>query len=141
MDEALEKMTKLANELCDQLEKAEAENKSLKDQLAQVKTASAAPTAPVASAEAVQATCDALVKAGRLEQSQVEACKNAFMKDPDAAHRAIVQLLNAPAQEKKAAEAEDLDVSGGTLVGSARKVEDDSADKYASVYSILGLPV
>ena len=46
MDEALEQMTKLANELCDQLEKVEAENKSLKEQLAQVKTASEAPAAP-----------------------------------------------------------------------------------------------
>ena len=31
MDETLDKMTKLANDLCDQLEKVEAENKSLKD--------------------------------------------------------------------------------------------------------------
>ena len=139
MDEALEKMTKLANELCDKLEAAEAENKSLKEQLQQVKTASAEPKTLAASAEAVQATCDALVKAGRLEQEQVELCKDAFMKDPDAAHRTIVQLLNAPAQEKKAAESE-MDLSGGTLVGTAKR-QDDNDDKYASVYKILGLTV
>lgn len=140
MDEALEKMTKLANELCDKLEAAEAENKSLKEQLQQVKTAAAEPKTLTASAEAVQATCDALVKAGRIEQEQVELCKQAFKEDPDAAHRTIVQILNAPAQEKQASESEDVDLSGGTLVGSAKK-QDDSEDKYASVYKTLGLTV
>ena len=43
MDEALEQMTKLASDLCDQLEAAEAENKSLREQLQQTKTAIAAP--------------------------------------------------------------------------------------------------
>ena len=134
MDEALEKMTKLANELCDQLEKVEAENKSLKEQLSQVKTASEVPAAPVASDDVVQATCDALVKAGRLEQDQVATCKEAFLKDPDAAHRTIVQLLNAPAQEKTAHAEED--VSGGKLVTSAPAAE---TDKLAGVFQILGL--
>ena len=140
MDEALEKMTKLANELCDQLEKAEAENKSLKAQLSQAKTASAAPVqqAPVASAEAVQATCDALVKAGRLEQDQVELCKEAFMKDPDAAHRTLVQILNAPAQEKTASV--EADLSGGTLVGGiAKEASEDT--KYQSIFETLGLNI
>ena len=136
MDDALEKMTKLANDLCDQLERVEAENKSLKEQLeAQTKTASAAPAeTPVASAEAVQATCEALVKAGRLEADQVDLCKEAFLKDPDAAHRTIVQLLTAPAQEKAASVEED--VSGGTLVnGSATAAPED---KYAEMFRILG---
>ena len=140
MDEALEKMTKLANDLCDQLEKAEAENKSLKEQLdAQTKTASAAPAEVLApSAEAVQATCDALVKAGRLEQDQVELCKEAFMKDPDAAHRTLVQILNAPAQEKTASV--EADLSGGTLVGGiAKEASDDT--KYQSMFETLGLNI
>ena len=130
MDEALEKMTKLANELCDKLEAAEAENK-----LAQQKTASETPAAaPCASANVVQATCDALVKAGRLEADQVELCKEAFLKDPDAAHRTIVQLLNAPAQEKTA---HVEDVSGGKLVnGSSAATE---VDQYAAMFQILGL--
>ena len=137
MDEALEKMTKLANELCDKLEAAEAENKSLKEQLQQVKTASAAPApAPVVSAEAVKATCDALVKAGHLDAEQVKTASEGFMKDPDAPHRLIVKLLNAPAQEKKASEA-DEDVSGGTLVGAPKKVEEEA--KYAKMFSILDL--
>ena len=136
MDDALEKMTKLANDLCDQLERVEAENKSLKEQLeAQTKTASAVPPeTPVASAEAVQATCEALVKAGRLEADQIDLCKEAFMKDPDAAHRTIVQLLTAPAQEKTAASEED--VSGGTLVNGSASAE--SEDKYAEMFRILG---
>jgi len=136
MDDALEKMTKLANDLCDQLERVEAENKSLKEQLeAQVKTASAAPAeTPVASAEAVQATCEALVKAGRLEADQIELCKEAFLKDPDAAHRTIVQLLTAPAQEKTATVEED--VSGGTLINGSASTE--SEDKYAAMFRILG---
>ena len=136
MDEALEKMTKLANDLCDQLEKAEAENKSLKEQLAQSKTASEVPAAPVVSAEVVQETCDALVKAGRLDADQVELCKEAFMKDPDAAHRTIVQLLNAPAQEKTASS--EADLSGGTLVGTASNSE---SDPYAAVFETLGLNI
>ena len=137
MDKALEQMTKLANELCDKLEAAEAENKSLKDQLAQqTKTASEAPAAaPCASADVVQATCDALVKAGRLEADQVELCKEAFLKDPDAAHRTIVQLLNAPAQEKTAHVEED--VSGGKLVNGAASAAE--VDKYAAVFQILSL--
>ena len=134
MDEALEKMTKLANELCDKLEAAEAENKSLKEQLQQVKTASEAPKAPVVSAEVVQATCDALVKAGHLDVEQVKTASEAFMKDPDAPHRVLVKILNAPAQEKKAAESED--VSGGTLVGTPKKSEED---KYARMFNILDL--
>ena len=73
-------------------------------------------------------------------QEQVELCKQAFKEDPDAAHRTIVQILNAPAQEKQASESEDVDLSGGTLVGSAKK-QDDSEDKYASVYKTLGLTV
>ena len=92
------------------------------------------PAAPVASDDVVQATCDALVKAGRLEQDQVATCKEAFLKDPDAAHRTIVQLLNAPAQEKTA-HAEEV-VSGGKLVTSAPAAE---TDKLAGVFQILGL--
>lgn len=135
MDEALEQMTKLANELCDQLEKVEAENKSLKEQLAQVKTASEAPAAPVVSAEVVQATCDALVKAGSISAEQVEDCKKAFTEDPEAAHRTLVQILNAPAQEKTASV--EADLSGGTLVSGTTNQE--GQDKMASIYQILGL--
>ena len=136
MDEALEKMTKLANELCDKLETAEVENKSLKEQLAQVKTASAAPVekAPVVSAEAVQNTCDALVKAGHLTAEQVKTASEAFFKDPDAPHRLLVEILNAPAQEKKASESED--VSGGTLAGAPKKTDEDP---FSLVYKILDL--
>ena len=136
MDEALEKMTKLANELCDQLEKAEAENKSLREQLAaQTKVASEVKAAPVVSAEVVQTTCDALVKAGSISADQVEDCKKAFTEDPEAAHRTLVQILNAPAQEKTASV--EADLSGGTLVsGTTSK---DGQDKMASVYQILGL--
>lgn len=136
MDEALEKMTKLASELCDKLEAAEAENKSLKEQLEQVKTASAAPAdAPAAlSDDVVQATCDALVKAGSITTEQVADCKEAFNKDPEAVHRTLVQILNAPAQTKVASFEED--VSGGTLVNGTPAAE---SDKYAKMYEKLGL--
>lgn len=134
-DEALEQMTKLANELCDKLEATEAENKSLKEQLAQVKTASAAPAeAPTLSEEVVQATCDALVKAGSITAEQVADCKEAFNKDPEAVHRTLVQILNAPAQTKVAHSEED--VSGGTLVNGTPAAE---TDKYAKMYEQLGL--
>jgi len=138
MDEALEKMTKLANELCDQLEKVEAENELLKTRLAeQLKIASEAPQQVVktASAEVVQATCDALVKAGSISADQVEDCKKAFNEDPEAAHRTLVQILNAPAQEKTASV--EADLSGGTLVsGTAKQASQDGLD---SVLQILGL--
>ena len=135
MDEALEKMTKLASELCDQLEAAEAENKSLKEQLQQVKTASAAPAESFAVSEDVaQATCDALVKAGSINADQVADCKEAFMKDAAAAHRVLVKLLNEPAQVKTASSEED--VSGGTLVNGTPAAE---SDKYAKVFTTLGL--
>jgi len=138
MDEALEKMTKLANDLCDQLEKAEAENKSLKEQLTQSKTASAAPAnAPVVSADVAQATCDAMVNAGRLTAEQVDLVKKAFMEDPDAIHRAVVEILNAPAQEKTASV--EADLSGGTLVSGTSSVE--GSDKYASMFATLGLNI
>jgi myo-inositol-1-phosphate synthase len=135
MDETLEKMTKLANDLCDQLEKVEAENQSLKEQLQQSKTASAAATAPVVSADVAQATCDAMVNAGRITAEQVELVKKAFIEDPSAIHRAVVEILNAPAQEKTANVEEDL--SGGTLVNGSTK--EASSDIYASVYETLGL--
>jgi polyhydroxyalkanoate synthesis regulator phasin len=135
MDEALEKMTKLASDLCDQLEAAEAENKSLKEQLQQVKTASAAPAeAPAVPEDVAQATCDALVKAGSISADQVADCKEAFMKDAAAAHRVLVQLLNEPAQIKSASSEED--VSGGTLVNGTPAAE---SDKYAKMYEKLGL--
>ena len=135
MDEALEKMTKLANDLCDQLEAAEAENKSLREQLQQVKTASAAPAETLVVPEDVaQATCDALVKAGSISADQVADCKEAFMKDAAAAHRVLVQLLNEPAQVKSASSEED--VSGGTLVNGTPAAE---SDKYAKMYEKLGL--
>jgi predicted phage gp36 major capsid-like protein len=136
-DEVLEQMTKLANDLCDQLEKVEAENKSLKEQLAQVKTASEAPKDPVVSAEVVQATCDALVKAGSISAEQVEDCKKAFTEDPEAAHRTLVQILNAPAQEKTASV--EADLSGGTLVSGS--TDQAGQDKYASVFQTLGLNI
>lgn len=135
MDEALEKMTKLANDLCDQLEAAEAENKSLREQLQQVKIASAAPAETLVVPEDVaQATCDALVKAGSISADQVADCKEAFMKDAAAAHRVLVQLLNEPAQVKSASSEED--VSGGTLVNGTPATE---SDKYAKMYEKLGL--
>ena len=135
MDEALEKMTKLASDLCDQLEAAEAENKSLREQLQQVKTASAAPAETlVVPEDVVQATCDALVKAGSISADQVADCKEAFMKDAAAAHRVLVQLLNEPAQVKSASSEED--VSGGTLVNGTPAAE---SDKYAKMYEKLGL--
>ena len=138
MDEALEKMTKLANGLCDQLEKVEAENELLKTRLAeQLKIASEAEPQQVvktASADVVQATCDALVKAGSISADQVEDCKKAFIEDPEAAHRTLVEILNAPAQEKTASV--EADLSGGTLVSGTTQ---DSQDKMASVYQILGL--
>lgn len=136
MDEALNKMTKLAEELCDKLETAEAENKSLREQLAQVKTASAAPAevAPAVPEDVVQQTCDALVKAGSITADQVDACKEAFLKDPCAAHRVIATILNAPAQEKTAHVEED--VSGGTLVKGASTTE---TNKYAAMFKELGL--
>ena len=136
MDETLDKMTKLANDLCDQLEKVEAENKSLKEQLAQTKTASVAP-APVASAEVVQETCDALLKAGSISEDQVEDCKKAFTEDPEAALRTLTQVLNAPAQVKSASS--EVDLSGGTIVRGS--ISTDSQDKMASVYKILGLNI
>ena len=136
MDEALEKMTKLASELCDQLEAAEAENKSLKEQLQQVKTASAAAPAEsfAVSEDVAQATCDALVKAGSINADQVADCKEAFMKDAAAAHRVLVKLLNEPAQVKTASSEED--VSGGTLVNGTSAAE---SDKYAKMFTTLGL--
>ena len=138
MDEALDKMTKLANELCDQLEKAEAENKSLKEQLAQSKTASVVPAAPVVAADVVEATCDALVKAGSITADQVAECKEAFTNDPSAAHRVLVQILNAPAQEKTASV--EADLSGGTLVGGVTK-EASEDTKYQSMFETLGLNI
>ena len=134
MDETLEKMTKLANDLCEQLEKVEAEKADLQEQLKQSKTASAAPAAPVVSADVAQATCDALVNAGRITAEQVELVKKAFMEDPSAIHRAAIEILNAPAQEKKASESED--VSGGTLAGVPKKTDEDP---FSLVYKILDL--
>ena len=119
---------------CD--EKVEAENKSLKEQLAQTKTASVAP-APVASAEVVQETCDALLKAGSISEDQVEDCKKAFTEDPEAALRTLTQVLNAPAQVKSASS--EVDLSGGTIVRGS--IGTDSQDKMASVYKILGLNI
>ena len=137
MAEALEQMTKLANELCDQLEKAEAENKSLREQLEQNKTASAAPVeTPLVPEDVVQQTCDALVKAGSITAEQVPECKEAFTKDPCAAHRVLVKVLTAPAQEKTAHVNED--VSGGTLV-NAVVTETAPQQKYAAVFQKLGL--
>lgn len=136
MDEALEKMTKLANELCDQLEKAEADNRSLREKLAQMRKSASevSAPAPAVSAEVAQSTCDALVKAGSISADQVEDCKKAFIEDPEAAHRTLVEILNAPAQEKTASV--EADLSGGILVSGTTQ---DSQDKMASVYQILGL--
>ena len=121
--------------LREQLEKVEAEKTALQEQLKQVKTASETPAAPVVSAGVAQATCDALVNAGRITAEQVELVKKAFMEGPSAIHRAAIEILNAPAQEKTANVEEDL--SGGTLVNGSTK--EASSDIYASVYETLGL--
>ena len=72
-------LTKLAEELTDRVDFLEKENAGLR---AQSKQASKAPASPVVSEKVAQATCEALVKAGALNQDQVQPVCQAFMRDP-----------------------------------------------------------
>jgi hypothetical protein len=133
-------LAKLASDLTDRVEALEKENAELRKEV-QAKTASqqVVQVAPVISDEVAQATCDALVKAGALNEDQVEQTKKAFIEDPEAAHRTICGILDAQAQSKRASEDSEADLSGGKLVtGSmlSKSAEEDCLDR---MQSILGM--
>lgn len=133
-------LAKLASDLTDRVEFLEKENAELRKSV-QEKTASqqVLKVAPVVSDEVAQATCDALVKAGALNEDQVLETKQAFLDDPEAAHRTICGILDAQAQSKSASESDTMDLKGGTLVtGSvlSKSAEEDCLDR---MQSILGM--
>ena len=132
-------LVKLASELTDRVDELEKENAALRQQAAQVKQAAAPVTTPVVSEETAAATCDALCKAGALKEEQLKQAKEAYMKDPEAAHRTIQGLLDAMANKKTAAETKDVDLSGGNLVSgkvASRSHEDSCLDR---MQAILGM--
>lgn len=144
MGSNMDALTKLASELTDRVEELEkqneqlcAENKTLKE--AQVKQAAAA----VVSEEVAAKTCELLVKAGSIQPDQVEATKQAFLHDPEAAHRTIEGFVDALAQAKTAAgstEQEVDDVSGGRLAtplsGQNKTAEENCLDRMAQILNM-----
>lgn len=133
-------LAKLASDLTDRVEFLEKENAALRKEV-QEKTASqqVIKVAPVVSDEVAQATCDALVKAGALNEDQVELTKKAFLEDAEAAHRTICGILDAHAQSKRASEDNDADLSGGKLVSGtmlSKSAEEDCLDR---MQNILGM--
>ncbi len=121
-------LVKRATELTDRVAELEKENTQLKQQTAQVKEAAVPAPAPQVNAELVDKTCNALLKAGALTEEQLEQTKQAYLTDPDAAHRTIQGLLDALATKKTASEDKTANVTGGSLVSgkvSAPAYEDD----------------
>lgn len=136
MDPTQDALVKLATELTDRVAELEKENTQLKQQAAQVKEASAQIPAPQVTAELVDKTCDALLKAGALTEEQLEQTKQAYLTDPDAAHRTIQGLLDALTHTKTASESSAANVTGGSLVsvkGATAAYEEDCLDKMARI--------
>ncbi len=127
MNQTEQALTKIAEELIDWTDALESENLQLKEQLAsqQKQASQAVPVAPVVSEAVANETCQALVSAGALTSDQVDLVKQGFLKDPAAAHRAIVGILNSRSDITK--EAREFDLSGGQTVNS-EKLRKTAAD-------------
>lgn len=144
MDSNMDALTKLASELTDRVEALEkqnaqlcSENKALKE--SQMKQAAAT----VVSEEIAAKTCELLVKAGSIQQDQVEATKQAFLHDPEAAHRTIEGFVDALTQEKTASSSEEQeadDVSGGRLAaplsGQEKTAEENCLDRMTQILNM-----
>ena len=141
MNNTPENMVKLAEELVDRLAVVEKENAALKEQCKLASAAAAPKPAPCVSDSVAQKSCDELVKAGAITQEQVAQTKQAFLTDPEAAHKALCGLLQQLPQIKSAAVEQSNRLYGGTLVNapaSKADVWDELADRMART---LNMPI
>lgn len=138
-DERLDKMAMLAGDLIDYNAELESRIADLQGQLAQTKTASVVRPGSIVSEQCADATCRALAAAGLISDEQQAQVKQAFLNDPEAAHRTIHGLLEAERQTKTAAAAE-RELSGGRLVSGGSAVRSDVfEDSLNKIQSILGI--
>lgn len=122
MDDAIDKLTKLATELTDRVDVLEKENSALRTQLeCQTKQASEkAAVAPAVSEAVVDATLDALVKAGSLNEDQRAESRGILLHDMEAPHKLLQHFLDAQIQTKTASVEDDENVSGGRIVSNSK---------------------
>ncbi len=116
-------LEKLAESLIDRVDALEKENAALvkkaaeaEQQLAMTKAAAANAAGPVVSEAVVDATVDALVKAGSLNEDQRAEGKRILMEDMEAPHRVLQKLLYDGVQVKTATVSSDENIRGGMLV-------------------------
>ena len=130
MSETIDALTKLAQDLTDRVDELSKENESLKKELDSQKELAkkaSAPVAPKVSEQVVDATLDALVKAGALQEDQRGESRKVMLEDMEAPHRILQRFLDAQGQAKVAAASDTENVSGGTLANATKTEEDNSA--------------
>ena len=130
MSETIDALTKLAQDLTDRVDELSKENDSLKKELDSQKELAkkaSAPVAPKVSEQVVDATLDALVKAGALQEDQRGESRKVMLEDMEAPHRILQRFLDAQGQAKVAAASDTENVSGGTLANATKTEEDNSA--------------
>ena len=135
-NDAVEALTKLAEELTDQVDKLQKENAELKkmasakpEEPAQKPEASSAVSAPVA-----EATLEALRKVGMLTEDQLEDSRKILLTDAEAPHRILQKILDAQSQTKVASEE---NISGGVLINSEEPKRDPMDDCFDRMEKIL----
>lgn len=133
MDGTIERLTKLAQDLTDRVDELANENarlsKALEEKSAELtKKAAEQKPSPMVSEQVVDATLDALVKAGALSEDQREESRGIMLADMEAPHRILQRFLDAQGQAKTASKQDIDNVSGGKLADDTRQTkESDSA--------------
>jgi len=132
MDENTQSFVKLASELTDRVDALEKENAQLRKIAACAKHAMDDAISAldakrvVVPQDIVDATLSALVKCGGLAPEQVDESRKILLTDVTAPHRILQSFLDAQSQTKTAAE--DGDIAGGTLIGSAKVAKQDAQE-------------
>jgi Skp family chaperone for outer membrane proteins len=142
MQNTEESLIKLAYDLTNRVEYLENVNSALHQQLFGVQSAlnKSAEQRKTASAETIEATVNALHKAGALTSSQIEPSKQRFANDAEAVHRVLQKVLSATEGQSKTASynGRTYSLTGGRVVGNDTKT-DAQADCLQRMINLLNI--
>jgi len=130
-EQVCDELTKLASETIGRIDQLEAENASLKEENRKLAAAVPAP-----SDDVIEKALNGLLKSGGLKQNQLEATRQAFKSDPDAAYRAIVGLTLDASSQVKTATNNDDSINGGSVVnvtGNSGDYKDAMFDRMTAI--------
>ena len=142
MQSAEESLIKLATELTERVAYLENVNSTLYQNLcnAQSVIAKSAKYSNSASTGTVEATVQALHKAGAVEADQVEASRQKMLSDANAVHRVLQRVLSLEAGQQKSASLQKAQatLAGGRIVSNDTKT-DAQADCMQRMINLLNI--